>query len=167
MADAYTTLLQGIAARLCNGTGDNGPFASEGQVQLWVDSATDEIQPSEELTRALSGEGARAVVCDSTLEPVQSHSDGCDVIQRVNVWFGANAPTMEMAIVAQGDAKNGGYWGVCKLKDWILTRLLARNWRLSGWETLQLERCVAVRAPQPGKAMMVATFSTLRVQTQT
>lgn len=159
-SEPYSTLLAEIAARLISGVGDAGPFASAGQVQVWAAVALDELAPSAELERALSGGAARALVCDGGSRPEEEHSDGYTETQTVKVWLCASAPTMAAAVTGDGDE----YWGAGALKHWSQTRLTDRAWSPTGWETLRWVGTEAVATRLNGAALVVATFETRRVQ---
>jgi hypothetical protein len=159
--EPYSALLNGVATRLRNGSGDSGPFGNTDQVKLWMDEAIDELIPSEELRRELSRSVPVALVCDGGNDAGDENSDGTDDRQTVKVYFCSSAPTMEAAVTGNGTL----YWGTGAIKHWILSRLLDRTWTIAGWESLKWTGTRPVAVPSVGRAMMVATFATLRQQT--
>lgn len=156
-SEPYSSLLSGVVTRLVDAA---GPFTKAGQVQLWAQVALDEVAPNEELLRALSRSEPMVLVCDGGSRPEGTHSDGTDEVQVVKVWIAASAPTMAAMVTGDGDE----YWGTGALKHWVFSRLADRSWSLAGWETLEWRGTEPVAIPGTGRAMLVATFETRRMQ---
>lgn len=164
-SEPYSTLLNAVAGRLVNAGADAGPFDHADQVKLWVDEALDELMPSDELKAELSRDVPIALVCDGGSRPgpdSPENSDGVDEQQTVKVYFCASSPTMVAAITGDGTK----YWGTGAIKHWVLSRLAARTWAtgITGWEPLKWVETRPVAVPQVGRAIMVATFTSLRQQ---
>lgn len=163
--DPYATLLNGVVSRLVDtGNPTTGPFTKADQVKLWIDEALNELAPSTALVQELSREVPVALVCDGGSDrDGDEDSDGLNENKTVKVYFCSGAPTIAAAVGGDGTA----YWGMNAIQHWVLSRLVARDWNaanLSGWEALRWQSTKPVAVAEVNRAIMVATFTSLRRQ---
>jgi hypothetical protein len=156
-SEPYSTLLEGIVTRLVDAT---GPFTKADQVKLWAELGLDEIAPSDELLRELSRGVPIALVSDGGSVSIGEDSDGQHEQKTVKVWLCASAPTIAEAITGDGTQ----YWGAGALQHWALVRLCDRAWSVDGWEPLKWLGTDPVPVPQANRALLVARFTSVRVQ---
>lgn len=153
----YIALFNGILARL---RAADGPFAKDDQVKAWADEALDELEPSAELVKQLSRGIPIALVCDVSNYPQDATSDGTDDEQTISVWFCANGPDLETALLGDGTQ----YWGALAIKHYVVARLLDRTWGVDGWELTRWDGTQSIAIVKDGKTVYRARFKATRLQ---